>query len=193
MVKVSRRTPGFTIVELLIVIIVIAILAAIVIVAYNGVQASAQDSRTRNAAQQLETAIRTWGLNTGQRPLGGWSSTVAVNASGNCSDGTGGWIFAGAYTCSLEDMLRSQNLIPANFTRSSFTPNTAYSSSVKDGSQSVMFYPCGTNTGKYGLFWYVANQTADDAASLTSVESQGCPSGPRTTYMMRAARLIDFN
>lgn len=40
----KNKMTGFTIVELLIVVVVIAILAAITIVAYNGIQASARDS-----------------------------------------------------------------------------------------------------------------------------------------------------
>ena len=39
-----KRTTGFTIVELLIVVVVIAILAAITIVSYNGITARANDS-----------------------------------------------------------------------------------------------------------------------------------------------------
>ena len=39
----SNKTKGFTLVELLIVIVVIAILAAISIVAYNGVTSKARD------------------------------------------------------------------------------------------------------------------------------------------------------
>lgn len=40
--------PGFTIVELLIVIVVIAILAAITVVAYTGVQSQAYDSTVQS-------------------------------------------------------------------------------------------------------------------------------------------------
>jgi len=45
------NSSGFTIVELLIVIVVIAILAAISIVAYNGIQARAHDSVVENDLQ----------------------------------------------------------------------------------------------------------------------------------------------
>ena len=44
----SQNKSGFTIVELLIVIVVIAILAAISIVAYNGIQNRAYDTSVRN-------------------------------------------------------------------------------------------------------------------------------------------------
>ncbi len=55
MVKNKKRSHGFTIVELLIVIVVIAILAAIVIVAYNGVQ---ERSRVQRANTDLTTLIK---------------------------------------------------------------------------------------------------------------------------------------
>ncbi len=45
-----KKTSGFTIVELLIVIVVIGILAAITIVAYNGVQAKAKTTSAQAAA-----------------------------------------------------------------------------------------------------------------------------------------------
>jgi prepilin-type N-terminal cleavage/methylation domain-containing protein len=54
----NTKQTGFTIVELLIVIVVIGILAAITIVAYNGVQGRANDtaiqSDLQNIAQKLE-------------------------------------------------------------------------------------------------------------------------------------------
>ena len=57
---VGKKTSGFTIVELLIVIVVIGILAAITIVAFNGVQnrakASALQSTVSQLAKRLESA-----------------------------------------------------------------------------------------------------------------------------------------
>lgn len=52
-----KRQFGFTIVELLIVIVVIGILAAIVIVAYNGVQARAQQSKIQADQRAIRQAV----------------------------------------------------------------------------------------------------------------------------------------
>lgn len=49
----TQRQRGFTIVELLIVIVVIAILAAISIVAYNGIQDRARQTAATSAARQI--------------------------------------------------------------------------------------------------------------------------------------------
>jgi prepilin-type N-terminal cleavage/methylation domain-containing protein len=53
--KTMKKDRGFTIVELLIVIVVIAILAAIVIVAYNGVQNRAKSSSALSSAQAVQS------------------------------------------------------------------------------------------------------------------------------------------
>ena len=56
----NRR--GFTIVELLIVIVVIAILAAITIVAYNGIQNRAKQSAAQSAVSQASKKVMTWAV-----------------------------------------------------------------------------------------------------------------------------------
>lgn len=53
----KNRSKGFTIVELLIVIVVIGILAAITIVAYNGVQTRARQAKIQQDQQAISTAI----------------------------------------------------------------------------------------------------------------------------------------
>ena len=53
--KMKSNQSGFTIVELLIVIVVIAILAAITIVAYNGIQSRA---KTRSAQAAANTIVK---------------------------------------------------------------------------------------------------------------------------------------
>jgi type II secretion system protein G len=77
-----NKTKGFTIVELLIVIVVIGILAAIVIVAYNGVQQRARDSRRQNDVQALTQALEIYYLTNGSYPAGsGSSAAVGLNSS----------------------------------------------------------------------------------------------------------------
>ena len=55
--RVMSRRSGFTIVELLIVIVVIAILAAITVVSYNGIQQRAKVTRANTDLKVLEKAI----------------------------------------------------------------------------------------------------------------------------------------
>lgn len=56
----NKKQTGFTIVELLIVIVVIGILAAITIVAYNGIQQRANNLTRVTAAQQATKLIKAY-------------------------------------------------------------------------------------------------------------------------------------
>jgi type II secretion system protein G len=74
-----KSTSGFTIVELLIVIVIIAILATISLVAYNGVQQRARDSERQQDVAQLVKALELYYTDNGQYPAVGGSTTI--NAS----------------------------------------------------------------------------------------------------------------
>ena len=76
----STKRDGFTIVELLIVIVVIGILAAITIVAFNGVQDRAKFTREKSDMLNLNKAIQLYYAENGTYPIkptwGGWSQAV---------------------------------------------------------------------------------------------------------------------
>ncbi len=64
----TRQTPGFTIVELLIVIVIIGILAAIVTAAYNGIQRSAIISSARSDLNNVVKVMELSKVKTGAYP-----------------------------------------------------------------------------------------------------------------------------
>jgi len=80
----AQKQKGFTIVELLIVVVVIAILAAITIVAYNGIQnrarTSAMQSELVSAAKKIEVYKQTLGNGTSYP---GDLSVAGVSSSSN--------------------------------------------------------------------------------------------------------------
>ena len=65
------HSRGFTIVELLVVIVVIGILAAITIVAYNGVQQRANNTARISAAKSIQGMILAYKATYGTYPLTG--------------------------------------------------------------------------------------------------------------------------
>lgn len=74
-----KSKSGFTIVELLIVIVVIAILAAITIVAYNGIQQRGRDARRLSDMQAIVKALELYKSDNGQYPA------VAISGAGSLS------------------------------------------------------------------------------------------------------------
>lgn len=70
----SSQQKGFTIVELLIVIVVIGILAAITIVAYNGIQQRARDSERSQELNTIQKALELYQADKGGYPLCGATS-----------------------------------------------------------------------------------------------------------------------
>lgn len=85
---ISYSRSGFTIVELLIVIVVIAILATISIVAYTGIQTRAQNTVTNQAVAQYAKAFESYKAINGSYPVGQACISGAGTRCGNVIDST---------------------------------------------------------------------------------------------------------
>jgi prepilin-type N-terminal cleavage/methylation domain-containing protein len=76
----AQKQYGFTIVELLIVIVVIAILAAITIVGYNGIQQRTQNSQTITAVKNYQKIFLNFATENGRYPVGGTNTNFCLGS-----------------------------------------------------------------------------------------------------------------
>ena len=75
----NQRNNAFTIVELLIVIVVIAILAAITVVAYTGVQERANDSTVQSEIAASAKKLEAFNVENGRYPETSDELTATIN------------------------------------------------------------------------------------------------------------------
>lgn len=86
------KRNGFTIVELLIVIVVIAILAAITIVAFNGIQTKARNTHQISTAKAYLTAFEAYRAANGSYPAGSGPNRVCLGIDvAACTTATTAW------------------------------------------------------------------------------------------------------
>ena len=84
-----NRTEGFTIVELLIVIVVIGILAALVLNTFTSAQANARTAKTEAELKLVDTAIQALAVDTGKWP-NGCTTGLQSNPEVDVEDATAG-------------------------------------------------------------------------------------------------------
>ncbi|MNH50565.1 Type II secretion system protein G precursor [compost metagenome] len=82
---IHNKRSGFTIVELLIVIVVIGILAAITIVAYNGIQERAESTKTISQASAFVKGLKTYEADLGRPTVSSCIAPASTITGGVCA------------------------------------------------------------------------------------------------------------
>jgi type II secretory pathway pseudopilin PulG len=87
----NKHTQGFTIVELLIIVVVIAILATLVLVGFSGMQAKARDAERKSDIKSVAKFLETYYIDNGAYPpfvnagagmsIASWRSSAFPNLS----------------------------------------------------------------------------------------------------------------
>lgn len=162
--KTLKLKNGFTIVELLIVIVVIAILAAISIVAYNGIQARAKLTQQVADLDRIGRAIQLWSAEN--------DKTLGSSGSGYNGQGLGSFTATttnnSAYTStSISQLLRSSGYLQGDIT--SFDE------------ANVMAAPCTSLGDTRWLVMAIVNPAPQKPIS-EQIADTGCTSGYATTY-----------
>jgi len=86
----TQAQKGFTIVELLIVVVVIAILAAITIVSYNGITNRANDSSAKSVAASVQKKVELYAAEESRYPIAASELTSDTSKSYYVPTGTFG-------------------------------------------------------------------------------------------------------
>lgn len=134
---------GFTIVELLIVIVVIAILASISIVAYNGVQQRARTTALQSDARMASTQLELMKIDTGAYPSTLTASDLKLSAGNTFQYRTSGQ----EYCVAIENSQAGAYFISSNGNTSVGPCPVAHYKLDGDAADSSIYANNGTNTG----------------------------------------------
>ncbi|HRC28068.1 MAG TPA: type II secretion system protein GspG [Candidatus Saccharimonas sp.] len=148
-----RKTKsGFTVIELIVVIIVVATLATIVIVSYNGAQSRARDTRRQTDIANIVKALELYYNDNGTYPT--TSGSTAINANWFSSNDSSWTTFntllvnANAITSVPTDPINKPNPGVAGTGVMDNTSNFSYALYVNNSNY------CGVGPGKMFLLLY---------------------------------------
>jgi len=185
-----ERNKGFTIVELLIVIVAIAILAAISVVAYNGMQQRAQNSARISAATSIAKAFDLKTVETGQPylssrvclPIG--NQDVNGDGLGDCRDVTDAASVYRSESAAGNAELQAKGLANLKFPTETITDTTGKKfAGIEHGNAASTYGVDGEHNPRF-LIFYLARDDQDCGSSY-SIDYIG---GPSALYAFTKAK-----
>lgn len=151
------RQRGFTIVELLIVVVIIGILAALVIVSYNGIQERANSTKTIATAKAFIKGLNALYIDTGVVPQGstttggGYGTCIAPASavSGGTCPSSDGWWGPTAWDSTLNQQILTYSGVK-NYELGKWCSNPVgsmwYHSNYYGDNRAILQYCVGPNT-----------------------------------------------
>lgn len=205
-----KRRAGFTIVELLIVIVVLAIIAGISTMGYGAMQARGRDAKVRDGASKIAEAIELWSLKGNmllRDAKAGSGSTMpteirnGVTVCNQSSSATSqGWFGEPAsvsnYNCGIVRVLTESGMLPNKFL-DGIPRNTRYSSWTSQ--YTYMAYACPAAPHLIILMYSLESPTSRDDTNFNKVvmtqcgQSQSARDTYYNNYGMRGAILINLD
>ncbi|MDB5186874.1 MAG: hypothetical protein JWM07_346 [Candidatus Saccharibacteria bacterium] len=162
----KQKQSGFTIVELLIVIVVIGILAAITITAYNGVQTKARDSARISKIKSIAKAIELYNTDNGRYPA--------------IQDGNGRETTCGSQTENWGHCDRNQTLAALLAPYMTIDPT-----SLSDATQgNYYYYYTSQSTDNYQTYGMMVYMEGNSGQTDGGYYSNAYEVGPKPAYCM---------
>ena len=181
--QIARWRQGFTIIELIIVIVVIAILATITSTMYLNSQVQARDLKMMDTGDKVADAILLFNSREGHFPRGGLGSTTPIGTGKECANGANGFANPGTYTCAVAETLIASGYIPADLFND-IAPNPYYlpNNAVR---YSMAVYNHGLPTGNFvGVYYSLENPSPADTERFNNVLRK-CGMDPAGTVYVR--------
>lgn len=180
MLSVKRLSKGFTIVELLIVIVIIGILASLVIVAYNGIQQRTNNTTTLTAVAAHIKALRQYAVDNGTWPPNSVSHYPCVGDqynTGGCGQLPGTCMIAGASCNTAMNTQYNTDIRPYYGNGDITTPSLqeiTYSGTQYRGAWAHATSVSGSISVRYFL---AGNESCGSPAGITASKSYGDSTG----------------
>jgi len=165
-----KSVSGFTIVELLIVVVVIAILAAISIVAYTGIQNRAQDTRRLSDMRAIATALEQYKVDNGRYPADSYSGLGNQSGWENSAREA-----SGQFIASLNNSYGFSGQLPVDPINNSL--EATFAEARTNGTYAYYYhrYPAGTNgcDAARGAYYILGVTTTQTASTTPHPDSPG--------------------
>ncbi len=197
-----RANQGFTIVELLVVIVVIAIVTGITVVLYMNAQQQARDVQIRDASGKISEAVALWMANhNGERPNGGVIAGNSLSGD-NCVTGNVGFtaynvkaISPANYGCTVGDAL-----VAGGYLSNTFFSKLPADAAVDDLTEHLFIsYSCngsafGTNDTKVFIIMYaLESPTAAESATAADIQTKCGQPNYRDIWNMHGTVVMPYS